>query len=254
MLAAGERGTLPIIAADRKQARTVFRYVLGLLDGCPMLARMVVNRTAESVELTNGITIEVHTASFRSIREYTVVAAVLDEVAFWRSDDSANPDREIVNTLRPAMATVPGALLMGISSPYARRGALWDAYRAHYGRDGDPVLVWQAPTGAMNPLVPESVIATAYAEDESAAAAEYSAEFRRDIEAFIAREVVEACIVLGRHELPRLTDATHFAFVHPSGGSVDAMTLAVAHREPDGTVVLDCVRDVRPPFSPDSVV
>ena len=41
ILAPGERGTLPIIAADRRQARTVMRYVNGLLDGCPMLARLV---------------------------------------------------------------------------------------------------------------------------------------------------------------------------------------------------------------------
>src|SRR2546429_897870 len=43
VLAPGECGTPPIIAADRRQARTVFRYVTGLLDGCPMLARMVAN-------------------------------------------------------------------------------------------------------------------------------------------------------------------------------------------------------------------
>src|SRR5438552_7254065 len=187
-LAPGERGTLPIIAADRRQARTVFRYVNGLLDVCPMLGRMVANRTAESVELTNGVTIEVHTASFRSVRGYTVVSCVLDEVAFWRSDDSANPDREIVNALRPAMATVPGALLLAISSPYARRGCLWDAYRQHHGQDGDRVLVWQAPTRAMNPTVDERVVAEAYSADEVSASAEYGARFRLDVESFIARE------------------------------------------------------------------
>ena len=35
--------------------------------------------------------------------------------------------------------------LIGISSPYGRRGVLSDAYRKHHGWDGD-VLVWQAPT------------------------------------------------------------------------------------------------------------
>src|SRR5262245_29030403 len=54
---------------------------------------------------------------------------------------------------RLPMATVPGALLLAISSPYARRGVLWDAYRRHFGRDGDPVLVWQASSRAMNPGV-----------------------------------------------------------------------------------------------------
>ena len=187
------------------------RYVNGLLDGCPMLARMVGNRTAESVELTNGVTIEVHTASFRSVRGYTVVSCVLDEVAFWRSDDSANPDREIVAALRPAMATVPGALLLAISSPYARRGCLWDAYRQHYGQDGDPVLVWAAATRAMNPTVPAHVVAHALAEDEAAARAEYLGEFRRDLEAFVAREALEACVVPGRLELPPVPGTRYVA-------------------------------------------
>src|SRR5262249_6739485 len=201
VLAPGERGTLGLIAADRQQARTVFRYVGGLLDSSPMLARLIERRTTDAVELTTGVTIEVHTASFRSVRGYTVVGAVLDEVAFWRSEDSANPDREIVNAIRPAMATVPGALLLGISSPYARRGVLWDSFRRFYGQDGE-VLIWQAPTRVMNPGVPADVIAAAYAEDEASASAEYGAEFRRDLEAFVAREVIEACTVPDRHELP----------------------------------------------------
>lgn len=172
--APGERGVVMVIAADRRQARVVFRYITGLLEAVPMLARLVEGRTAESIDLTTGVSIEVHTASFRSVRGYTVVAAVLDEIAFWRSEDSANPDREIIAGLRPGMATVPGALLLGISSPYARRGALWEAYRQHHGRDGDPVLVWQADTRTMNPTVDEAVIGAAYAQDEIAAAAEWA--------------------------------------------------------------------------------
>jgi hypothetical protein len=114
---------------------------------------------------------------------------------------------------------VPGALLLCISSPYARRGALWEAYRAHHGRDGDPVLVWQADTRSMNPLVASTVIEAAYEADEAAAAAEYGAEFRRDIETFVARETVEACVIPGRFELPPLSKVSHMSFVDPAGGS-----------------------------------
>jgi len=169
-LAPGERGTVMVIAADRRQARVVFRYIQGFLDSVPMLAQMVESRTKETINLTNRVTIEVHTANFRAVRGYTVVAAICDEIAFWRSEDSANPDTEILNGLRPGMATVPGALLLCISSPYARRGALWEAYRKHYGQDGDPVLVWQAETRAMNPAVDEKVIAEAFEQDEAATA------------------------------------------------------------------------------------
>jgi hypothetical protein len=257
ILAPGERGTLALIAADRQQARTVFRYVGALLDGSPMLARLIERRTADSIDLANDVTIEVHTASFRSVRGYTVVGAVLDEVAFWRSEDSANPDREIVDALRPAMATVPGALLVAISSPYARRGVLWDAYRRHYRQDGD-VLVWQAPTQIMNPVVPARVIADAYAADAAVAAAEYGAEFRSDLEAFVPREVVDACTVPGRRALPPRAHVAYTAFVDPSGGSADSFTLAIAHRAGDGEeedeVVIDAVEERRAPCNPADVV
>ncbi len=150
-LAPGERGTLMVIAADRRQARVVFRYIVGLLEGVELLRPLIQQQTQEAVHLTNRVTIEVHTASFRAVRGYTLVGAVCDEVAYWRSEESANPDVEIINALRPGMATVPEALLLCISSPYARRGALWEVYRTHYGRDGDPVLVWQADTRSIEP-------------------------------------------------------------------------------------------------------
>jgi hypothetical protein len=44
------------------------------------------------------------------------------------------------------------------------------------------------------------------------------------------------------------------AFVDPSGGSSDSMTVAVAHRDKDGIAVLDAIREYRPPFSPENVV
>jgi hypothetical protein len=185
-----------------------------------------VNTTAEGVELTTGVTIEVHTASFRSVRGYTVVAAVLDEVAFWRSDDSVNPDREIASTRDDHSPRRPPARHL---VTLCTRRVLWDAYRPHYGQDSD-VLVWSAPTCAMNPAVPEAIIAAAYAEDEAAAAAEYGAQFRRDLEAFVAREALEACVVPGRHELPPVGSMEYVAFVDPSGGHRRAVPAPIRTR------------------------
>jgi hypothetical protein len=251
-LTPGERGTIMIIAADRRQARTIFRYVAALLK-VPLLASFVDRSIAESIDLNNNVTIEILTASFRTVRGYTLIGALCDELAYWRSEESANPDTEIIAAIRPAMATVPGAMLLCASSPYARRGALWDAFRRHFGKNSS-VLVWKADTRTMNSTVPESVVAEAYDDDPSSAAAEYGAEFRTDVETFVAREVVEAAVVAGRHELARIPGVAYFAFTDPSGGSADSMTLAIAHREKDGRAILDAVREYRPPFSPESTV
>jgi hypothetical protein len=247
----GERGTILIIASDRRQARTIFRYIRGLLHGVPMLRHMIERETADAFDLNNNISIEIQAASFRSVRGYTVVAALLDEIATWRSDDSANPDREILAAIKPAMATIPNAMLLCASSPYAKRGVLWDAYRKHFGKDSS-TLVWKAPTRTMNPSVPQSVIDDALEKDPAEASAEYLAEFRSDVEALCSPEVVAAATIAGRTVLPRIEGVGYVAFVDPSGGSSDSMTLSIAHME-GNRAILDLVVERRPPFSPDSV-
>jgi Phage Terminase len=250
-LSPGERGVCMLLASDRRQARVLIRYVKAFLERVPMLRAMIENETADSIALNNGITIEVHTASFRSVRGYTVVAAICDEIAFWRSDESANPDVEILNALRPAMATIPNSMLLCLSTPYSRRGALWTAYKQHFGKPGD-TLIWQSPTRSMNPSVPASVIDAAFEEDSATASAEFGAEFRSDVEAYITQECVDSCVVPGRHELPPVAGTRYVAFCDPSGGSQDAFTLAIGHAEPE-RAVLDLVRERKPPFSPEAV-
>jgi len=252
VLAPGERGVVMLLAADRQQARVLLRYTLGMLESSELLSSMVEEKLKESVKLTNGIDIEVHTSSFRSVRGYSIVAAVCDEIAFWRDETTANPDVEVVNAIRPGLATTPDSLLLCISSPYARRGALWSAFKQHYGKDG-PVLVWQADTRSMNPTIPPSTVEEAYERDASAAAAEWGGEVRSDIESFVSVEAVEACVVPERRVVPPVEGMRYFAFTDPSGGSQDSFTLAVAHREKERTV-LDLVLERRPPFSPESVV
>lgn len=136
VIAPGERGVVMLLAADHAQARVLLRYVNGMLDSSPLLSSMVEERLKESVRLTNGIDIEVHASSFRSVRGYSIVAAIADEIAFWRDETTANPDVEVLNAIRTGLATTPDFLLLAISSPYSRRGALWGAFKDHYGKDG----------------------------------------------------------------------------------------------------------------------
>ncbi|MGM0857229.1 MAG: hypothetical protein ACQEW0_09090 [Pseudomonadota bacterium] len=251
-LSPGEVATVMVLAADRKQARSAFRYISGLLHSNPMLERMIVREDKESIELVNRTAIEVHTASFRAVRGYSVACCIADEIAFWRSEDSANPDREIIDAIRPAMATLDGKLV-ALSSPYSRKGALWDAYKAYFGKSDSPILVAQAPTLVMNPSLPRRVVDRAMERDEASAKAEYLAQFRTDVEGFISREVVDACTMDGRFELPPISENSYHAYVDPAGGSgKDAMTMAITHKE-SANIVVDAIRVKKPPFSPEAV-
>jgi hypothetical protein len=256
-LAPGEVCTIAVIAADRAQARTVFSYIRGLLESIPMLAQRVTRQTAHAIELTGKVRVEVTTASARTTRGYSFGCVIADEAAFWRSETSIEPDTEVIAAIRPGMTTLPGSRLVIISSPYARRGLLWEAFRTHYGKENDPTLVWKGSSKVMNPSIDQTAIDAAYEQDPASADAEYGANFRVDIEQFITREAIDAVVIPGRQALPPISGTVYTAFCDPSGGAQDAMTLAIAHSErQDGhlVAVLDLVTARTPPFSPESVV
>ncbi|MFV0277939.1 MAG: terminase large subunit domain-containing protein, partial [Parahaliea sp.] len=238
-LAPGEVATIMVLAENRKQARSCFRFVSGLVASNPMLKAMVVREDRETIEFSNRTVIEIHAASFRAVRGYSAPLCIADELAFWHSDDSANPDYEILNAIRPAMGALDGKLVV-LSSPYAKRGELWNTYRRYFGQPG-PILVAQAPSRTMNPALSQKVIDRAYERDASAAAAEYGAQFRTDIEAFVPREVVEAATRTEPLELPPEPRITYRAFVDPAGGGRDEFCLAIGHVDGETTVV-DVVR------------
>jgi hypothetical protein len=254
-LTRGEKAQIVVIATDREQAQAIFGYLRELL-AIPLLSDLIASEGRDVIELTNNVVLSVQTCSFRAIRGRTIVAALLDEVAFWRNDESsANPDSEVLAAIRPAQATIPGAIMLKASSPYARRGVLHDDYKRHYGEDTSAALVWQADTRTMNPSVPESFIAAETERDPANAASEYGAQFRSDIIAFVSEEALRACTVTAMLERLPEPATTYRGFVDPSGGSADSMTLAIAHYLPGKqVVVVDAIREIRPPFSPEGAV
>jgi hypothetical protein len=248
-LAPGERGVVMLLACDRDQARVILRYISAFIDDVPALAAMVMGRTAESLDLSNGISIEVHTSSFRSVRGRTLVAALADECAYWRADDSRNPDKAVLDALRPAMATIPNALLLCLSSPYARSGALYEAFERHHGNDASDVLVWRAPTVVMNPTIRQRVIDRAFENDPQAAAAEWDAEFRSDVQSFLEESWITDATDPGCHERPAADRFDYVCFADPSGGKKDSYTFAIAHKQGE-LALLDVAREFKAPLDP----
>lgn len=250
-LSKGEIGWIMVIASDRQQARVILNYIKAVLQ-IPIFNNMVEKELSWEIRLKNQVTISVKTCDYRTIRGYTVVAAICDEIAFWKVE-GANPAQEILTALRPSMATIPGSLLLGISTPYSKSGPLYESFRNKWGKDDPDVLVWKAPTKIMNPTISEKTIDKALREDYSAAKAEWLAEFREDLETFLSSEMIEAAIVPRRWELPRIEGVSYYAFTDPSGGRADSFTLAIIHREGE-KIILDRLEERKPPFGPQDIV
>lgn len=253
-LAAGETGTVLLLAASKAQAKATLDYASGFFSASPMLSQLLAGEpTSDEIRLHGNIAIATHSANFRTTRGRTLIGCVFDETAFWRdADTSTNPDTEIYSAILPALATTRG-MLVGISSPHRRSGLLFKKHQASFGQNDPNVLVIVAPTVRLNPTIDASAIARAREMDPDAARSEWDAQFRDDISDFLTRVAVDACVDDAVHERPVDLGKHYVGFCDPSGGSSDSMTLAIAHKE-GTTSILDVVREWRPPFNPEGVV
>jgi hypothetical protein len=247
----GERALVMCLAVDRDQAKIVMNYTKSYFEDVELLKGMLGKKpTAIGFELKNSVDVVISTNSFRSVRGRPILCAILDETAFWRDETSANPDEETYKAIKPALASIPGSMIIGISSPYRKSGLLYKKFKEHYGRDGD-VLVIKAPTRTLNPLIDQSIIDEAMAEDPAAARAEWMAEFRDDIAGFADISLIEAAVEFGVTVRPPRAGVRYRSGCDPSGGARDSFTAAIAHDE-GNIAVLDCVIEIKAPFNPTS--
>lgn len=252
VLRPGERALVLCVATDKDTARIIRRYIGAFFDRIPVFKRMMVRDTEDLIELSNSVDIAIVAGNFRSVRGRPILTAILDEIAFFRSEESGTPDIELYRAITPGMR-LPTSRLIGISSPYRKTGLLYTRHRTHFGKYSDDVLVLQAASHILNPVLDTADRDRMMIEDPSAARSEWYAEFRDDLIAFIDPATVDAAVVAGRTESLPVPSIRYTAAVDPSGGSSDSMTLAISHAEGERGV-LDLVREWRPPFSPEMVV
>lgn len=262
-LAPGEVARVPIMSKTKADAQQIHRYAAAMMQATGLRWLLAKEPTdgGEDIYLTNRSEMVITAARIMGGRGFSTPCALLDEQAYWPTEDSAEPDLEVLRGIKPSQANVPQAIVVGASSLYTRRGLLYTKYRDHYGQDGS-ILVWKANTLLMHdtPVI-RAYVQTAWDEDPIAAAAEVGGlepgtdiDFRTDVETYVPVEVIDACTDAGTHEREPVRGIRYVAFTDPSGGSGDGFALAIAHYDQrTGCAVLDFLREERAPFQPDVV-
>ena len=255
-ISAGEQAVVILLGADKKQAAILRRYCQGLL-AAPLLAAEVTRTTGEVTEFRNGASLEIITNDARLVRGRSAIAVIGSECCHWRTDEqSSSSDEEVVGAAEPSMAMcVDGGLLLMGSSVHRRRGYMFRKYRQLHGNNDSDDICWFAPSNVMNPKLPQAVIDKALAEDPFKAGAEYLGRWREDLSDCFPPDAIEASTDQNIYERPPQSDTSYLAFTDAAGGTgSDSFALAIAHRLPDQTAVLDVVRERKPRFVPAAVV
>jgi hypothetical protein len=246
----GEVATILCLAVDREQAAIVLNYIRAYFEQVPALAALVKSIDRDGVTLHNRVALVVGTNSYRSVRGRTIICAIFDEVAFWRDENSATPDVETAGAVAPGLGRIPGSMLILISTAHRRSGLLYQKWKDHYGRDDDHVLCVRGSTLQFNPTFDAKVIERQLASDPQLYGAEYLSQWRDDLATFISRDLLEAAVDVGVIVRPPIDGVLYLAFTDASGGVGDSFTLGIAHRDKDGSIVLDLLFEKRAPFNP----
>ena len=249
----GERAVVCCLAVDKAQAALVLNYTRAFFERVPSLAALVVRETADGFMLRNGVDVAILTSDHRSIRGRTILLAIFDELAYWRGEFSATPDKEVLRSVRGSMLTLPESMLIAISTAYRRDGLLYEQWARYFGKDSANTLVIQAESRALNPLLSQDEIDAALAEDPEAAKADYLSEWRDAVAGYLSRDLIDAAVdegVTHRPFDPKYAGC-YVSFIDASSGQSDSFTCAVAHAE-DQIVVLDAVLEVPAPFNPEA--
>ncbi|MDP6178385.1 MAG: hypothetical protein QGG48_00670 [Desulfatiglandales bacterium] len=109
-LSAGERGYILIVAPTKRQSGIIKRYLNSFFSENESLRPFLVNETREEVELSNNVIICVLSSDNRSLRGYTGIAGIVDEVAYLSIEDS-RPGLEIIRALRSRLTSTGGPLI-----------------------------------------------------------------------------------------------------------------------------------------------
>jgi len=253
-LATAERATIPVMAASTVQAQKAFQACM-VLEESPLLSLQIETSNSETIKLKTRCDIEVRPANHRTVRGLTSPLAIADEVAFYFTDGQ-NTDSQILDAVRPSLQSGHHhGPLVCISSPHARRGELYDAFKNHWGPEGDPhVIVAKGASLEFNSTIDPATIERAYKRNPTVADAEYGGNFRSDVTNLLTVEAVDAAIDLGVIERPPRANVQYLAHADPAGGSgSDGFTLAIGHYE-NGVAIIDAVRERKSPYNPETVV
>jgi hypothetical protein len=252
-LAPGEWAWVPIVAQDRFGAQQCRDYIQGkaelleehgweMFDHGSAQERAV---TGTEIRFAKRVKVATFPCKKAAVRSKGCIAAAMDELGWWRSEDGAyNQDVEVQRAIRSRFRRYP-ARLIKISSPGMEEGVLYDDYQA---RGVSPRRLFvHAPTWVLWPGIPQETLDKARDDDPEGFARDFGAEFGKIKGGlvYLPAALVDGCTVTNRPaELPPQS-GVHYAGMIDAAFKHDLFVAGVAHADGAGDrpkVVIDAIQ------------
>ncbi|MGI2908605.1 hypothetical protein [Tolypothrix sp. VBCCA 56010] len=236
-----ERFYIITIANSADQAKLALYNIKDLIKNSVLLKELIVNETADSLELCNNSIIKSIPTSSRSARGMACPMLIFDELAYSMDSNGNASGDALYNALAPSSAQFgeSGKVLL-LSSPYKSEGIFYDIYKQGISGLYPDIQVVNLPSWEVNPTLSKSFLESEKARDPDMFNVEYGANFSQNLASFLNADLVHTAINYHRNSLlPQdcyLGD--YFLSLDPAKGSRDAYTACIAHFE-DSFLVVD---------------
>lgn len=177
-LAPGQQAAAMVVAPSIRLARETYRYALGAAQAHPELRKLLSNISQDAflINRPDGIVsfeCAPATSGGAALRGRSLVAAAMDECAFFRDEKYSVNDRDIFRAITPRL--LEGGILVVPSTPWIKSGLLYDLWQENHTHP-ETSLVAHAPTELLRPTM-AALVRQERQRDPENAAREYDAEF-----------------------------------------------------------------------------
>lgn len=192
--------TIPVITPGLRQSKSVsLDLIRRKLAASPELLEFLANDTLDSLEFTTGMTVRVLPPDPRLVQGFTSPLVWLDEASNFRGEDALSNLQDVLDAVRPSLATVLDSKLVLTSLPGPKAGCLWETWQNRFDLDA---LIFKASSVEMNPALARSEEFVKALKRPEYFALYFSGEFVDAVQTLLPGDLVDACFDLGRPEVP----------------------------------------------------
>lgn len=239
------------VSQDLGQAMSGMRqYTLYYLKSSPvgrqLLGDLQKSVTQRSIKVDGCGLIKVGPPNIKVGRGDSIACAVLDEIAYWQSDEkSAAPDFEVEKAIEYGMSQfTPYAKRLKLTTPYVEEGLAWKnqqvGTRGRFLKDPQQrdanayKLVLQGPSPLLNnPSITKMFLMEKRAADPEAFDREVGAKFSKSVSGFLPAALVTRALRGPARVAPR--DGVYYIAAMDPAFKNDAFAFSIGHLEASAT-------------------
>jgi len=238
----GQSWTIPVIAPGLRQGQKIaLDYIRRKMQAIPELREMLVDDgTQDSLTLTSGVVIRTLPPDPRLCQGFTSPFLWLDEASNFRDESAFSNLEDVLDAVRPSVATIPDARIFVSSLPGPKSGLIYEKWQ---NRFDDNALIFRASSADMNPSLAESEELKKAQKRPEYFQLYFSGEFVEARQALIPAELVDAAIVSGKFEFTPEEVKGSAAGGCDFAASSDDSAAAIAIRTKDDRIVVPWLRN-----------